>query len=113
MEEEDLLLEEDLFLLEEEDLLLLLKEEDLLLLEERRRSYNAGSKRFSQVQQGSKRFNVCAGSNRTDGPPKTPLKGSPPRKGSVQVQVFWIRRSAMRIQQNTLEYNLVHCPGIH
>ena len=46
----------------------------------RRRSYNAGSKRFSQVQQGSKRFNVCAGSNRTDGPPRTPLKGSPPLK---------------------------------
>ena len=54
-----------------------------------------GSKRFSQVQQGSKRFNVCAGSNRTDGPPRTPRKGSPPRTGSVQVQVFWIRRSAM------------------
>ena len=46
----------------------------------RRRSYNAGSKRFSQVQQGSKRFNVCASSNRTDGPPRTPLKGSPPLK---------------------------------
>ena len=44
----------------------------------RRRSYDAGSKRFSQVQQGSQRFNVCAGSNRTDGPPRTPLKGSPP-----------------------------------
>jgi len=101
--------EEDLLLLEEEDLLLL-EEEDLLLLEEedflssssrrrrssssrgrrswrrrssssrRRRSYNAGSKRFSQVQHCSKRFNVCASSNRTDGPPRTPLKGSPPLK---------------------------------
>ena len=65
--------------------------------------YNAGSTRFSQVQQGSKRFNVRAGSNRTDGPSRTPRKGSPPRKGSVQVQVFWIRWSAMAMgNQNTM-----------
>ena len=46
----------------------------------RRRSYNAGSKRFSQVHQGSKKFNVCESSSRTDGPPQTPLKGSLPLK---------------------------------
>jgi len=58
------------FFLEEEDVLLL-EEEFLLLIE---------AKRFSQIQQSSKRFNVCAGSNRTDVPPRTSQKGSPPLK---------------------------------
>ena len=111
--EEDLLPEEeDLLLLEEEDLLppeeedlLLLEEEDLLLPEEEDliMQVQKGAARFNKVRRGSKRFNVCAGSNRTDGPPRTPRKGSPPRTGSVQVQVFWIHRSAM-LHEKTPEF---------
>ena len=74
LEEDDILLPEKKrrpsFFLEEEDVLLL-EEEFLLLIE---------AKRFSQIQQSSKRFNVCAGSNRTDVPPRTSQKGSPPLK---------------------------------
>ena len=68
------------------------------------RSLAATQCRFKKVQPGSKRFEQVqrhAGSNRSGQSPPTPRKGSNPRKGLVQVQVFGLQKSTMPPHRKT------------